>query len=77
MNYIGYRFAPEYLLKFYLSFLKHLRLLEIQDNRFTTKSYGWRAPFLWNDMPLFLGKSDNVNIFKRNLKTYLFKKSFS
>ena len=35
-----------------------LRLLERQDNRFTTKSYGWCAfnvcaPFLWNDLPLF------------------------
>ena len=33
--------------------------------------------FLWNDLPLFLRKSENVNIFKCNLKTYLFKKSFS
>ena len=35
------------------------RLLERQDNRFTTKSYGWRAfyvcaPILWNDLPVFL-----------------------
>ena len=84
--------APEYLSEFIKlhtpcrpdlrSANPNLRLLERQDTRFTTKSYGWRAfnvcaPFLLNDLPLFLRKSENVNIFIRNLKTYLFKKSFS
>ena len=84
--------APEYLSEFIKlhtpcrpdlrSANPDLRLLERQDTRFTTKSYGWHAfnvcaPFLWNDLPLFLRKSENVNIFKRNLKTYLLKKSFS
>ena len=58
-----------------------LRLLERQDNRLTTKYYGWRAfnvcaLFLWNDLPLFLRKSESVDIFEHNLKTYLLKKSF-
>ena len=87
---IIYNRAPEYLSEFIKlhtpcrpdlrSANPDLRLsLERQDTRFTTKSYGWRAfnicaPFLWNDLSLFLRKSENVNIFKRNLKT--FKKSF-
>ena len=56
-------------------------LLKRQDSRFTTKSYGWRAfnicaPFLWNELPLFIRNAKSVDIFKRNLKTYLFKKSY-
>ena len=46
-----------------------------------TKSYGDRAfsvcaPKLWNDLPLQLRNSASFNIFKSNLKTFLFKYVF-
>ena len=52
-----------------------LLLLQRKDTNVTNKTYGWRAfnicaPFLWN-------KSKSLDIFKRNLKTHLFKKRFT
>ena len=46
------------------------------------KSYGDRAfsvcaPKLWNDVPEIIKCSENLNTFKRNLKTYLFKCYFN
>ena len=35
------------------------------------------APELWNNLPLDLRCTSNVRVFKRNLKTHLFKKAFS
>ena len=45
------------------------------------KNYGDRAfsiagPKLWNDLPYSLKTSESVAIFKKNLKTYLFKDAF-
>jgi len=47
----------------------------------TFKTFGDRcfmiaAPKLWNDLPQELREETNVDIFKRRLKTYLFKKAF-
>lgn len=49
--------------------------------RFNLKSYGGRsfavaAPDLWNRLPLSIKNSSNINIFKKHLKTFLFKQSF-
>ena len=46
------------------------------------KSYGDRAfsvsaPKLWNDIPEIIKCSVDLNTFKRNLKTYLFKRYFN
>ena len=46
------------------------------------KSYGNRAlsvsaPKLWNDIPEIIKCSVDLNTFKRNLKTYLFKCYFN
>ena len=43
--------------------ISQISLLEKQDNRFSTNSNGSCAfnvcaPFFWNDLPLFLRKSD-------------------
>ena len=35
------------------------------------------APKLWNDLPLDLRCISDFNVFKRNLKTHLFKRAFS
>ena len=42
------------------------------------KSYGDRvsAPKLWNDIPETIKCSVDLNAFKRNLETYLFKRYF-
>ena len=46
------------------------------------KSYGDRAisvfaPRLWNDVPDSIRCSKDISSFKRNLKTYLFKRYFN
>ena len=46
------------------------------------KSYGYRAfavsaPELWNKLPDDIRSCDNLNIFKRKLKTHLFKNYFN
>ena len=46
------------------------------------KSYGDRAfsvaaPTLWNDIPDSIKSSEDLSSFKRNLKTYLFKRYFN
>ena len=48
-----------------------LFLLKRTDSKSTTKTYGWRAfsvyaPFLWNNLPMLLRQSENVNIFKQH-----------
>ena len=59
-----------------------LLLLQRKDTNVTNKTYGWCAfnicaPFLWNKLPLEIRKSKSLDIFKRNLKTHLFKKRFT
>ena len=59
-----------------------LLLLQRKDTNVTNKTYGWRAfnicaPLLWNKLPLEIRKSKSLDIFKRNLKTHLFKKRFT
>ena len=59
-----------------------LLLLQRKDTNVTNQTYGWRAfnicaPLLWNKLPLELRKSKKPDLFKRNLKTHLFKKRFT
>jgi hypothetical protein len=35
------------------------------------------APKLWNTLPLYIKQASSVNIFKKDLKTYLYRKAFS
>ena len=51
-------------------------------SRSKLKSYGDRAfsvsaPKLWNDIPDIIKCAVDLNAFKRNLKTYLFKRYFN
>ena len=48
---------------------------------FVHKGYGDRAfsvvgPKLWNDIPIEIRNSSSVNVFKKSLKTYLFKEAY-
>ena len=57
-------------------------LLKVPDARPTTKTYGEAAfshygPNLWNSLPETLRVTDSIDVFKRNLKTYLFTIAFT
>ena len=57
---------------------KHL--LKCERSRLKTygdRSFAVAAPSLWNTLPLHIKVSESVDTFKHNLKTYLFKKSYS
>ena len=56
--------------------------LRLTPVNFNLKSYGYRAfavsaPELWNKLPDDIRSCDNLNIFKRKLKTHLFKNYFN
>ena len=40
------------------------------------KSFSFASHHLWNNMPEPIRKAENVNIFKKALKTHLFKQSY-
>ena len=41
------------------------------------RSFSKSAPELWNSLPLYIRLSPNVDIFKKNLKTYLFQIAYN
>lgn len=41
------------------------------------KAFSHAAPKLWNSLPIHIRQLDSVNIFKSQLKTYLFKSAYS
>ena len=43
---------------------------------FADRSFSVQGPILWNELPLNLKNCNNLNIFKKSLKTYLFKQYF-
>ena len=44
---------------------------------FRDRSFSFIAPKLWNTLPYELRASDTCKVFKRNLKTHLFRLSFN
>ena len=83
--------APLYLsdfVEFYVPGRTNLRstksnvlILKRKDIKTTCKNYGWRdfrvfAPFLWNDLPVFIRQTESIDNFKKRLKTYLFVRHF-
>ena len=62
--------------------LRSSSTLRLTPVNFNLKSYGYRAfavsaPELWNKLPDDIRSCDNLNIFKRKLKTHLFKNYFN
>ena len=54
-------------------------LLEVPSTKLKTKgdrAFKKVAPTLWNDLPLFLKNAVSVDVFKKLLKTHLFRKYF-
>ena len=55
------------------------KLLAVPKSRLKTygdKAFSVAAPKLWNELPLDLRSLDTINLFKKHLKTDLFKKAF-
>ena len=78
--------APSYI-KYLISYHTSQRLLRSSSQHLLAtpkanlKTYGARAfavaaPRLWNTIPLKLRTSASIDIFKKHLKTYLFKQAF-
>ena len=79
--------APTYINDLLLNYVPARALrssdsLQLSVPRSRTKIYGEAAfssyaPRLWNTLPIEIKQSSSVNIFKKNLKTYLFRRAFS
>ena len=52
-----------------------LRAPPVPQKRYGDRAFSVAGPVLWNKLPMFLKKSPSVDSFKRNLKTYLFKRA--
>ena len=78
--------SPEYLSDLIIPYVPARSLRSASQNllvvkRGKTKAYGDRAfscvaPLLWNSLPNSLRSQSNVNVFKTQLKTYLFKNAY-
>jgi len=56
-----------------------LRLQEpraVMNKLFGERSFKYSAPRFYNSLPITLRKSESVDIFKKNLKTFIFQKAF-
>ena len=49
----------------------------IQRQTFASGSFSYAAPLLWNPLPQHLRDENSTPTFKKQLKTYLFKKAFN
>ena len=59
--------------------LSSLLMLPISISKLSivhNSSFGSMGPRIWNDLPFSVKISENINIFKSKLKTYLFSKSY-
>ena len=55
------------------------KLLAVPKSRLKTygdRAFSVAAPKLWNELPLDLRSLDTINLFKKHLKTDLFKKAY-
>ena len=79
--------APLYwsdFVEFYVPGITNLRstqsnvlILKRKDTKTTCKNYGWRdfrvfAPFLWDDLPVFIRQTESIDNFKKTLKDLSF-----
>ena len=56
------------------------KLLAVPKSRLKTygdRAFSVAAPKLWNELPLDLRSLDTINLFKKHLKTDLFKKAYN
>ena len=58
---------------------QNIELLTVPTAKLKTcgdRAFSIAAPRQWNNLPLSIRKSPSVAIFKRHLKTYLFKEAY-
>jgi hypothetical protein len=53
-----------------------LEIPRISAKSFGGRSFNYSGPKLWNDLPVSIRNITNIDMFKKALKTYLFKKAF-
>ena len=53
-----------------------MRLSQEGVNLVLSSTFSVIAPILWNDLPIDIRSIDDVNKFKSNLKTFLFKQVY-
>ena len=56
---------------------KRLLVPFVKCKTFAERSYSIRGPKLWNAMPNYIKQASNTDIFKKKLKTYLYRKSYN
>ena len=49
---------------------------EAEDEAYGARSFSVAAPSLWNALPSEIRNAQSVSVFKRRLKTLLFRKAF-
>ncbi len=54
-----------------------LSVPRVRCTTFGGRAFAYVAPDLWNSLPIYIRSSPNVDTFKSNLKTYLFKNHFN
>ena len=47
-----------------------------KNKTFLDRSFAFSGPFIWNNLPHHVRHSDTLGIFKKHLKTYLFRQAF-
>lgn len=80
--------APDYLKRLFNRKSENLHNLRSNSNTmdllvprtkrktFADRSISVAGPKFWNELPIFIRKSETVEIFKKNLKTYYFRQAF-
>ena len=53
----------------------NLNVLKQKNPELFKKSFAYSAPFLWNSLTTSVHKSNNTNVFKTNIKNYIFDSS--
>lgn len=56
---------------------KDLFTIPFTKSSICDRAFSKSAPVLWNALPIYIKRSDNINIFKKRLKTHLFQKHFN
>ena len=54
-----------------------LRISKTNCKTLSDRSFAHAAPQLWNSLPLNVRNCDSISVFKKHLKTFLFRKAFN
>ncbi|KAI5086528.1 hypothetical protein C0J45_2243, partial [Silurus meridionalis] len=74
VNELLYQYDPPRLLR--SKGVGYLLVPQIMKTTAGGRSFSYKAPQLWNSLPISVRDSDTVSVFKSRLKTYLFSQAF-